>query len=163
MKFRGVATSVRDWLKGNIKTGCPTPGLSLKGEDVAAAVREWIKEDIKKGPSTRHELGKFFVGVSTGSLGLFATLLKFAIAKPTLDLLTVACFVALMLSTVVGLLMAIPNVTRIRASMELYTEYNSIVRRILIMIWGWFALWWLGFVFGAVKLFAAVPENCTVG
>lgn len=127
--------------------------MKLRGEDVASSVREWIKEDIKKGPSSRHELGKFFVGVSTGTLGLFATLLKYAVKEPRLDGLTVGCFVALLLSTVVGLYMAIPNVTRIRENLELYAEYNSIIRLILKLMCAWFSLWMLGFVLGTVKLF----------
>jgi hypothetical protein len=41
-----------------------------KGEDTAAALREWIKDEIKNAPSSRAELGKFFFGVSTASLGV---------------------------------------------------------------------------------------------
>jgi hypothetical protein len=127
--------------------------MRLRGEDVAASVRDWIKEDIKKGPSSRHDLGKFFVGVSTGTLGLFATLLKFAVEHPSLDFLTIACFFTLLLSVVVGLYMALPNVTRVEEDMELYAEYNSIVGLIFQLITAWFTLWIIGFVLGAVKLF----------
>ena len=127
--------------------------MKIRGEDVASSVREWIKEDIKKGPSTRHELGKFFVGVSTGTLGLFATLLKFAVKDPSLDFLTIACFAALLLSLVVGLYMALPNVTRVREGMELYDEYNSIVHLIIKLIAAWFVLWTVGFILGGAKLF----------
>lgn len=127
--------------------------MKLRGEDVAASVRDWIKEDIKKGPLSRHELGKFFVGVSTGTLGLFATLLKFAVKEPQLDMLTVACFVALLLSTIIGLYMAIPNVTHVREDMELYAEYNSVVKLVIILICAWFLVWTLGFILGAAKLF----------
>ena len=127
--------------------------MKLRGDDVATSVRDWIKEDIKKGPSSRHELGKFFVGISTGTLGLFATLLKFAVKEPKLDAVTATCFVLLLLSTVVGLYMAVPNVTRVREDMELYGEYNSVVRTILKLMCAWFVLWGLGFCFGTAKLF----------
>lgn len=127
--------------------------MELRGEDVAASVRDWIKDDIKKGPSSRHELGKFFVGISTGTLGLFATLLKFAVKEPALDWLTGICFVLLLLSVVVGMYMAVPNVTKVREDMELYSEYNAIVGLILKLMSAWLVLWALGFVFGVAKLF----------
>ena len=82
--------------------------MKIRGEDIASSVRVWLKEDIKKGPSSKNELGKFFFGVSTGTLGLFATLLKFAVEKPTLDCLTVLCFLLLLVSCIVALYMAVP-------------------------------------------------------
>ena len=41
---------------------------SLKGEDVASSVRDWLKEEIKKGPGSKNDLGKFYFSVSTGTL-----------------------------------------------------------------------------------------------
>ncbi|MBI5015784.1 MAG: hypothetical protein HZB55_09885 [Deltaproteobacteria bacterium] len=129
--------------------------MMLRGEDVAASVREWLKEDIKRGPSLKHELGKFFIGVSTGTISLFATLLKFAVEKPLLDKRTLACFVALLLSTIVALGMAAPYVVRIRESLDLYDEYNRIISSTIKLMTWWFILWLVGFGLGVARLFCA--------
>jgi hypothetical protein len=127
--------------------------MRVHGEDVASSVREWVKDDIKKGPSSRYELGKFFFGVSTGTLGLFAGLLKFATPVPSLDALTISCFAALLFSMLVAIYMATPIVTRISRDIELYSEYNRIVLLVVKFIVLWFGLWVIGFILGAIKLF----------
>lgn len=127
--------------------------MKLRGEDVASSVRDWFKDEITKAPSARHELGKFFMGVSTGTLGLYATLLKFAVANPSLRGMTSACFLALLLSALVGLFMAVPNVVRVTSDLELYDEYNKIVRSTRFLMVLWVATWLTGFVLGTLKLF----------
>jgi len=127
--------------------------MNPRGEDIASAVRDWVKDDLKKGPSTKHELGKFFTGISTGTLGLFATLFKFAVAQPKLECLTLACFAVLLISAAVALYMAIPNVVNITATMNLYDEYNRIIRSIVGLMALWFGLWLVGFSLGLIKLF----------
>ncbi len=128
--------------------------MKIRGEDVASSVRDWLKEDIKKGPSSKNELGKFFFGVSTGTVGLFVTLLKFAVKEPTLDCLTILCFLLLLVSCIVALYMAVPYVVRVHKDLELYSEYNKIIRSIIVLMIGWFLLWLLGFLFGVIKLFS---------
>ncbi|NLF54443.1 MAG: hypothetical protein GX576_08635 [Thauera phenolivorans] len=127
--------------------------MKLRGEDVASAVRDWIKDEIRKAPSARHELGKFFLGVSTGTLGLYATLLKFAAAEPTLDGMTSACFAALLLSALVGLYMAVPHTINITEDTELYSTYNRIVRTTIGLMGLWVTTWLAGFVLGTLRLF----------
>lgn len=127
--------------------------MNLRGEEVAASVRDWAKEDIKNGPPSRVELGKFFFTVSTGTLALFATLLKFAVDKPSLSLLTVGCFLFLLGATGLGLYMAIPYVLRIRGETDLWTEYERLIHSTVFLMYLWFVLWLIGFVLGVVKLF----------
>ena len=128
--------------------------MKLKGEDVASSVREWVKEEIKKGPSSKNELGKFYFSVSTGTLALFATLLKFAIDKPKLDLATSVCFISLLLSSAIALYMAIPTVLRLDSQTELYSAHKKMIGSIVTLTGWWFALWLLGFAIGVVKLFS---------
>ena len=127
--------------------------MKPRGEDVASAVRDWFKDEIRKAPSARHELGKFFLGVSTSTLGLYATLLKFAVAEPALDGITYACFAALLLSALVGLSMAIPHTIKVTADTELYSTYNRIVRSTIGLMGLWVTSWLAGFVLGTFKLF----------
>ena len=128
--------------------------MKLRGEDIASSVRDWLKEEVKKGPSSRHELGRFLLGVSTGTLTLFVALLKFAVVNPSLDPTTVGCFVAFLLASVVGLYMAIPSVLRIKTNLELYEAYNKAIGSFIRLVVLWFILWVVGFCLGSWALFS---------
>lgn len=128
--------------------------MKLRGEDIASSVRDWLNEEVKKGPSSRHELGRFLFGVSTGTLTLFVALLKFAVVNPSLDFTTVGCFTMFLLASVVGLYMAIPNVLRIKTNLELYEAYNNAIGSFIRLVVLWFSLWVVGFFLGSWKLFS---------
>jgi hypothetical protein len=128
--------------------------MNLKGEDVASSVRDWLKEEIKKGPGSKNDLGKFYFSVSIGTLALFATLLKFAVVSPSLDAGTCSCFLILLLSSGVALYMAIPSILRLNADTELYSAYNKMIDSIVVQTGIWFAFWITGFVVGTIKLFS---------
>jgi hypothetical protein len=127
--------------------------MKPRGEDVASAVRDWLKDDLKGVGNRRYDLGKFFFGVSTGTAGLFATLFKFAVEHPTLNDGKVICFLALLVSALLGLWMALPTIVRIDDQTNLYTEYESTARSTLYLTVGWVMVWLLGFVFGLAELF----------
>ncbi|MEO8642455.1 hypothetical protein [Pseudomonas sp.] len=127
--------------------------MKLTGEDVASSVRDAFKEELKKGLSKRHELGKYFMGVSTGTLGLFATLLKLAESNSVIDKLSVACFGVLLVSILISLYMSIPAVVHITPVLNIYEEYNRIVRSTIQLMSFWTLFWIIGFVLGAFKLF----------
>jgi len=127
-----------------------------RGEDVASSIRGWLNDDIKNGPSTRGELGKFFFGVSSGTLGLFATLLKVAVDAPAFDSLTISCFLALFASALIGVHMTIPPVLKItdKGEMDIYKEYDKIVRSTIFFMYFWLGIWGIGFFAGIAKLFS---------
>lgn len=127
--------------------------MRLIGEDVTTGVRDSFKDELKKGPSKRHDLGKHFLGVSTGTLGLFAALLKFAVSNPSLDFWTIGCFSALLLATVLALYMSLPIVVEITENLDLFEKYNEIMREIFYLSSFWTLLWLVGFVLGLIKLF----------
>jgi hypothetical protein len=125
----------------------------LSGEDVASGVREAFKDELKKGPSKRHEMGKHFLGVSTGTLGLFAALLKFSVSNPSLDFLTITCFAALLLATIIALYMSLPIVVEVSDKLDIYEKYNEIMRGVFRLSSTWTLVWIAGFVTGVLKLF----------
>ncbi|WP_283436914.1 hypothetical protein [Pseudomonas helmanticensis] len=127
--------------------------MRLNGEDVASGVRDAFKDELKKGPAKRHELGKHFLGVSTGTLGLFAALLKFSVASPSLDYLTVSCFAALLLATLIALYMSLPVVVEISGDLDVYDKYNEVMLSVTRLSSVWTLVWIFGFVIGVVKLF----------
>ena len=137
----------KSWFQSELKIMNPT------GEDVASAVRDWLKDDIKSGPSSKHDLGKFFLGISTGALGLFATLLKFGVETPALDFLTLSSFILFSLSALIGLWMARPPIVVVTAELNLYKKYNEIIRKTVVLMNIWFVLWLAGFVCGIWRLF----------
>lgn len=127
--------------------------MKLTGEDVASSVRDAFKDEIKKGLSKRHELGKYLIGVSTGTLGLFATILKLTEANPVIDKAALGCFGALLLSTFISLYMSIPNVVHITPALDIYDDYNRIVRSTAQLMSFWVLFWIIGFALGVFKLF----------
>lgn len=127
--------------------------MRLTGEDVASSVRDAFKDELKKGLSKRHELGKYCIGVSTGTLGLFATLLKIAVANPVIDMVAIICFGALLASVFISLYMSIPNVVHITPALNIYDDYNKIVRFTSKLMSFWTLTWLIGFIFGVFKLF----------
>lgn len=127
--------------------------MKARGEDISSAVREWFKSEVANGSTLRHDLGKFFFGASTGALGLFITLFKFATETPVFETLAVICFGCILISIVVSIYMAIPIVFRHQADTDLYDKYNDTARSTLLLILVWLALWVTGFIVGTIKLF----------
>lgn len=128
--------------------------LKPRGEDVATAVRNWLNEELKTSPTLIHPLGKFFLGASTGGLGLFATLFKFGRESPSFDCRVIICFLALGFSSLVAMWMAMPPVTKVTENLDLYKRYNELVGRTIMWMWIWFILWLVGFTVGLLELFA---------
>ena len=87
--------------------------MKLRGREIAASVRQWAIDDIQKSPASKHELGKFLTGVATSTLGLFITVLKFGVKLPSLDAMTIACFITLITSILIAIYMAIPYVIKL--------------------------------------------------
>lgn len=127
--------------------------MNPRGEDIASAIRAWLIDEIKGASSRRYDLGKFFLGLSAATLSLFATLLKFASEHRELNAGTIACFSVLLFSALIGLLMALPTVVRVRSDMNLYADYDDTVRSTLRLTIAWSCAWLVGFLFGVFELF----------
>lgn len=114
-----------------------------KGEDIATAVRDWLKDEIKNASSIRHDLGKFYFGVTTGTIGLLISLKKFG-GSGKLDWPFGFSLAILFLAVILALLMTIPKFWKIGGKTELYQKYNEHVKRIAVFIGCWFILWLAG-------------------
>ncbi len=126
--------------------------MKPRGEDVASAVRRSLKEAIRSGASSRLDLGRFFVGISAATLGLFAALFALLAEEPGVDALMAASFLALFLSMLVGLRMALPPVLNITEHTELYEERHRMVFFTRRQAYIWLVLWIIGFLLGVAKL-----------
>jgi hypothetical protein len=122
-----------------------------RGEDTVSALYDWVKEEIKKAPAIRHDLGKFFFAVTTGTVGVIISVEKLSgSTKVDKSLgISLVCFFA---AIIVALLMAIPKVWNLTGETDLFHEYNLYVKRIIQFIVAWFLIWLLGTVFGIYAL-----------
>ena len=126
--------------------------MSFSGEDVAQAIRKWMTEEVVNTPKIRTDLGKFFFGISTGTIGIFISLENFS-DNPQIDKLLVTSLGIILVSAILALLMAIPDKWDLTSYTELYKVYNSHVKKVRIKIWTWFVVWVSGLVPGLWAVF----------
>ena len=127
--------------------------LRLRGEDVDSAVREWAKDELKAGPNGRHSLGKFFCGVSIGTIGLLVSIAKLTNAEIAFSWMLVASPLLLLVSVVVALKCAIPPLIHVSPEDDLFDLLKDQTNTVHRFAWSWFALWFFGLLFGCSYLF----------
>ena len=114
--------------------------LSPKGEDTVAAIRDWIKNEIKTGPENRTNLGKFFFGVSSGTIGIIVSIIKLS-GPPYLNLYILMSFLFSLVSIIIALFMTIPKIWKLTGETDLFKEYREQIIKIKIFIIAWFTSW----------------------
>jgi flagellar motor component MotA len=117
--------------------------MKPSGEDVAQAIREWLRAEIKSVASYHRELGQFFFGVSTASLG---ALVFFKKLDQTLQLTwsVSSALVCLFSSALIAIVMVIPTVWLVDGDVDLFDEHQKRVRQTIRIVWAWFAVWVIG-------------------
>ncbi|HYL09338.1 MAG TPA: hypothetical protein VEU31_01250 [Candidatus Acidoferrales bacterium] len=125
--------------------------MKLTGDAAGSLILEWLKEDVKRVSSSRHELGKFYFGVSTASMGVIVTLKKLE-APLTIDWRTGAALVFLSASAVIAVVMINPRKWDVGEDTDLFDEYNKQARQIFQFILGWVVTWGLGAAAGIYSL-----------
>lgn len=125
--------------------------MKPKGEDTASALREWLKEEIKVGPSSRLGLGKFFFGVSSGSLGALVAFKKLD-ESIRIDTSAAGSLALLVLSLLVALLMVVPKIWPLRGDTDLLQEHKRQVQLTARSIVVWFLTWLLGISLGVFSV-----------
>jgi hypothetical protein len=129
-----------------------------KGEDVAAATVDWAKDEIKKGPSDLYDLGKFFFGASTATLGGLAGIAKLD-ANFAITHMFAASALLLLVSAVVAVLMVRPRVWTLDQDCDLFEQHARKLRSGLRYTWLWFLMWLAGALMGIDGVFPALPAN----
>lgn len=117
--------------------------MNPRGEDVASAIRDWIKEELKNSPRSCHDLGKFFFGVSSASIGIILTLEKLSI-KPSIDWKLILSLGFIFISMILSLYMVIPIIVRITSDIDLYKLHETQVSKIIYLSILWFISWIFG-------------------
>src|SRR6267142_2870794 len=117
------------------------------GQDTVTGILEWFKEELKNAPASRLDLGKFFFGISSASLGAIVAFKKLE-ESLVIDCWIGASLVVLGLSTLVAVLMVIPRVWIVTGDADLFEEHTRQVRHLTFFIWIWFGSWIVGSALG---------------
>jgi hypothetical protein len=125
--------------------------MKLEGDQAVAAILEWVKEEVKRVSSSRHELGKFYFGVSTASMGVIVALKKLE-APLRMDWGAGAALAFLAVSAFIAMWMTKPKLWRLRGDTDLFDEHNKHVRQMSQFIWTWFVVWAAGAAAGIYSI-----------
>ena len=82
------------------------------GQNIASAIQEWIREEIKRSASIRHDLGKFFFAVTSGTAGVIISIEKLsgsAKLDKNLGISLVLFFAAMIVALIMAIGLAISN------------------------------------------------------
>ncbi len=113
--------------------------MKIEGKDIEEGVRGWAKEEIKQGPFREYDLGKFFFGVSTGTIGVLLVAEK--MQTPCWSWQLILSFVGLLICAALSLFMVIPKAWKIEGQTDLQEKRNRVIRRIVYSSYIWFSIW----------------------
>jgi hypothetical protein len=121
--------------------------MKPRGQDTTDAIREWSKDELKGGPARAYDLGKFFFTVSTGTAGLVTGVQKLG-GSTHLSKSFVTSLILFGGSLFVALNMVRPRLWTLRGDSDLFDEHKKHITRAIYNMWVWFALWFVGAIFG---------------
>lgn len=115
--------------------------MKLNGEETAAIYRKWAENEIAALPVVRVELGKFFFGVSSATLGLLVTLENRTPSTFRTDTLLLSIVALLLASVLSALLLVKPPIWALDSPSSLVKEHAKHVAHLRFGLWIWFGLW----------------------
>ena len=116
--------------------------LVVRGEDLSEGVRDWLNSEIKAAPARAYDLGKFFFGVSVGTLGLFLAIERLSPA-PAFDWPFWVSGGANFTSLLLALWMVFPRTWRIGDATDLFNEHRNAVNSCRRRAIGWCLCWFI--------------------
>lgn len=125
--------------------------MNLRGEEIAAPYKKWLENEVANVPAVRTDLGKFFFGVSTGTVALLISLEKTGFGIK-LDKVLVVSLLLFLISMVVALFMAKPPLWSLDSKTDIFDEHDRQVTAVTRLILGWFSLWLLALIPWVYKL-----------
>lgn len=128
--------------------------MTLRGEEIAAPYKKWLENEVAGVSAVRTDLGKFFFGVSTGTVALVISLEKTG-GGIKLDKLLVFSLILFLGSMIVALLMAKPPLWALESQTDIFDEHDKQVRTVSCFVWCWFFLWLLALVPWIYRLLCA--------
>lgn len=128
--------------------------VQLRGDDTVTGLRDWIKTELKEGPRQSYDLGKFFITVSTGTIGALAAIekLKPVAGSPNAPLLFTG-FAVLVAAMVIGLYFALPKILPVSGNSDLLDLYEKQIRSTTRWAWVWFGMWFIGTILGVCAIY----------
>ena len=128
--------------------------VQLRGEDTITGLRDWIKTELKEGPRQTYDLGKFFITVSTTTIGALAAIekIKPVAGSPTAPFLFIG-FGVLVAAMLIGLYFALPKIMPVSGESDLLDLYENQLRSTTKWAWIWFVMWFIGTLLGVLAIY----------
>jgi hypothetical protein len=127
--------------------------IRLSGDETETAIKDWMKEEYKTAPRMRYDLGKFCFTVSAASTGVLISLLRPNAGATNLFLFAFS-LLALTISEIFSLLMAIPTVKELRPADDLLVIHRNTVSDTKRTVITWCICWFIAMVTGFLSFLA---------
>lgn len=125
--------------------------MKLKGEDISDALRAWIRSDITDIGKNTYDLGKFFFTVTSGSIGILASLQKLdsGFTPTAWDL---SPYVLFTIALILALNLVLPRNRNVGSETDLHGLHGTEVKFVTSRVWIWFSLWLIAVLFSLCTL-----------
>ncbi len=121
--------------------------IKPKGQDTIDALRDWVKKEITESSSKAYGLGKFFFGVSAGSIGAVTGLEKLR-GTPKLDVTLGFAHLFFLISIFIAIYMVLPRVLSLSGDTDLSLEHSKYVKWAIKNTLFWLGTWLIGLIIG---------------
>lgn len=121
--------------------------MKANADEVANSIKEWLKDTIRKAPELAHDLGKFYFGVSVSTSGGLIAFEK----VDTYSKISILFGIALLLqiiALILALFLVLPKRLNLSTEQELSDYYSLFIKRMVMISWVWFFLWFSGSIIG---------------
>jgi hypothetical protein len=119
------------------------PPILFSGTEVVAALKAWHAEEYKQAATQPYDLGKYLLGVSSGTVTVtcaLTTLLRDRIAVGWWAGIGIGVTLQVA-AAMVALLLVIPRSARVDAERDIYAHYMARIRRAASLGWSWALIW----------------------
>ncbi len=124
--------------------------MRVDGETTTQALMEWYKGYIARYPGLDFDLGKFYFGTSTGTIGAFIAFEKIDTSS-SISTLLLTSFLFLSVSLGVSFLLILPAKVNVDENPNIIVIYGKISRRITKIATLWFMTWLVGSFIGLIN------------
>jgi hypothetical protein len=130
---------------------------------VVDSLHEWITEEIKTTSARYFELGKFFFGVSAGTVAAIEVITKALPSFKYSENILLASFFFVGISLIVAVLLVTPKEWLLSGDVHLEKELNKLIGRYRTIVWSWFATWFIGVAIAIISFWLKAHPAATGG
>jgi hypothetical protein len=134
--------------------------VSLNENDIANAVKSCFLDEIKQGTSKFYKLNIPLFTASSGTIAILLTLYDLFHKKSRGNLTHIIFCTSLgtlFLSVIIAIALLLDQPFKISAEIDLFTEYNSLMKFLASKLKLWSIIWLNGTILGILSLFITMP------